>query len=282
LVYFEIIFAIIFFEDNAYGVVDHFRGTFSNNNYYANFLCIAGLIIYFEILSKRYFGNKYSPNFLYFSLAIITASIMLSGIRTSFITFLIGILVSLLTLVKLKRMFNVFIISLLIMVSIGIISSNFQIRSIDRLREGLNNLYLGFSKSQETNTTLDLTINTLHLINSNDILFGRGRLFKSGYFVTKSGKADFALSRENKNFTDATMALIIVEFGIIGTFLFFFPVVFIIKNVNSMKIEIKILLFILILQTITDIGVFGFATLGLSLLYVHTGNSRNPVLSKIN
>ena len=80
------------------------------------------------------------------------------------------------------------------------------------------------------------------------------------------------ISLENHNQTDATLMIILIEFGIIGLIIFLIPTFLLFKFKGVEKTIISILFFLLILLTITDLGVFYTLNIFIILQYLKFNN----------
>lgn len=246
-----------------------FRGTFSNNNLLGNVLSLSGLIVFMELISGR--NLNISRNLNLIILVVLVISLIFTGVRTSLLSFLLGVLIVVILNYKKIKLIKSLIFMFLAIIMIPVLSifvNTSANSSSERIVSGLTNL-LDSKTISESGTTLSFSARLINDFKSSDFFFGQGKLNKEGYFVVDSGKTLKSISVENKNITDATLILILVEFGIIGLLIFLLPLFGVKKIINDKKVYLPFLL-LLISQTLTDWGIFFFATTVLALLYFKT------------
>ena len=225
-----------------------FVGTFIRPANIGNFLAI---IIPSLIVLKhlKFFRIK---KFIYLILLLLLIGIILyTGIRTSFITFTImtaGVLFILNK--KTFSFFSVFalVFFVLVMPAIQNLSSQYdRSESFENPISRVSNLFETSNKKALTEeTTVRRTANILDQYES--FIWGSGRHLKGSYYEGIS------------SITDATLAVNLIEFGIItfilSIFLFFYPLKKIYKS-SSRAFNLSLVFLIgVLLQTITDQGVF--------------------------
>jgi hypothetical protein len=243
-----------------------FSGTFPSNNYLGNYLSIIGIILLLEIFSS--IGKKNKT--FYFALIIVIVSIYYTGVRTSIISFVIGIAMIILFYDKDHSRFKKIIKILPLVAIITLILIAKSNDSMNRITTGIGNLFNSSDNTHSSRTTLELTSNLLAKLEYDNILLGAGQLWKSGYYVVRSGNTFLPIKSDYMNITDATIALIFVEYGVLGSLIFFLPVVYIWRRSGIKKYKVVILLCVMLSQSITDLGIFSMANLGIALLYLKT------------
>lgn len=247
-----------------------FCGTFMNNNFLGNIFSIIFLILFIEYKKKRYLFLSKKIFILITTLSLI--GVFMSGVRTSFIVLIIGVFLIHIFMSTKKKLitillsFSIFIIPFLPLKKLTSYSS-----SIERIYSGIEDA-INIKDLNESNSTLTLSLRLYNLLNQETILFGQGKLFKGGYGVVDSGEATMEISLENHNQTDATLMIILIEFGIIGLIIFLIPTFLLFKFKGVEKTIISILFFLLILLTITDLGVFYTLNIFIILQYLKFNN----------
>jgi hypothetical protein len=230
-------------------------GTLTKPNHFANTLAIIFFVIIFLFQFQK---NKIIENnrFVLF-LLLSSSAIFLSGVRTSLISFIFGLG---LYFVKYKKKLGIIIavIGLFVIISSNILNNQTDFRDstknattgIERM-EGITVLFKGLNYISENRVTnLWLSFDVLSYFPDN-IIFGGNRYYKQGYGWIQS---------KNNNSTDATLALLLTEHGLLGFFLFMFPFLFVLRRLwgqNKNHFYFNLLFFtVLFLQTISDLGLF--------------------------
>lgn len=241
-------------EENS-SIDSIFRGTFPNNNYLGNILVLSSLIIFNEIITKRYFNQNPKLIITFFSISII--GVYLTGIRTSLITLVIGILIMSIVFLSMR---NIMKTLLIFFVSIFILFNAINVKVFLNTSKRITDeiiLLNDFQDIKNSNSTISISLRIFEVIkNEGSILIGSNHFFNDQLDIINDGSGWKTVSMENKNVTDALLLIIITEFGIFGLFFFILPffMIFWISYVN--KKLIWILFLTLMLQTITDMGIF--------------------------
>ncbi len=210
---------------------------------YGNFMAILITYIYSILIS-----TKKTKKTLYITVLILgIIATTLTGIRTSLFSLLIGLLLS--SLVYNKRWL------------LGIIS--FAIIFYMVFWASILDLGKHYDKSKETDTPLSRIANAIYLSETEDVT-KITTLKVSDYIIDefyKSPTIGTGIKINNiqgLSITDAYLLYHIVRFGILGLLIILFPYLYLLylyRNNKYSKI-ILILFLILILQTITDSGIF--------------------------
>ncbi len=265
------IFPFLSLPSSVPDLESRFSGTFPNNNYLGNFLALVGVVILIELITKRFFGGKRLRSILIISEIIVCISVLLTGVRTSFVTLFIGLLLTFLLFSVKKNLLKKLIISISVFLILSYVLYNSENSAIARIREGTVDLINEGGNIEDSQSTIALTIRLFNLMD-HDMFLGQGMLFKTGYAVANSWDSFIAISEENNNITDATLAIILIEFGLLGFIIFLAPAIFTWRNCKVMKKESFILFFVMFLQTFFDLGLFNFFQLVFVLLYLKTKN----------
>ncbi|WP_461638878.1 hypothetical protein [Labilibaculum euxinus] len=254
------------------GLDRRFSGTFPNNNYLGNLLALVGVVILFEILTKRYFGNKKWKFKLLIGELVVCIAILLTGVRTSFVSLGFGILLTFFLFTNRQNFFKIVTVTTITFIILSFTLVTIQNPAIERVREGITGVIDDRGNIEDSKSTIALTFRLLNLV-QNDIYLGQGQLFKSGYAVVSSGDSFIPISQENNNITDATLAIIFIEFGLLGLALFILPAFLIWYYSSSMKKEYLILILVLFVQTFMDLGLFNLSQVVFVFLYIKTQNN---------
>jgi len=218
-----------------------------------------------------YFGGKYVYNRdLFFNrkyylviLIISVVVIFFTGIRTAVVSVFVGVLL----LNYSKSKINLVFFSFLILVILFFFYQSYnQISSLSATGKiGINNpiervsglitVFKDVNKLNQDNAlTLIRSIWLFPYVHLNP-LFGAGLYWQAGYYGQLAAGSDLA------SWSDATIMFFLVEFGLVGLFLFVLPYVIILRYAkkNIQKQDFYIILsvfFTLVIQTITDPGLF--------------------------
>lgn len=227
-------------------------GTFPRYSHLTNYLTT-----FYLVMALSYFGlHIVSKRLFYILTAILAVVIIMSGAKMSVILFLF-VLVSSLILFERKNVFLLAFMGIVLYISaVALIgkfnSSNLdQSNGIERNVTGLVELFT--TKSSEGNT---LSLSDMVLITCyNDPILGNGMANRNW------SSYDFDSYPESTLKTDARLAYMFVEYGVIGClfFLYFFYGIF---RTNFIKSELKdrkiwiIVIFYFILFTFTETGIF--------------------------
>lgn len=252
-------------------------GTFPRYNHLTNFLTTFYLVIsfayyFFHIMSKR----------LYFTITIVLAIIiMLSGAKISVILFLF-VFVSSLILFEHKNIFLLLTMGLAIYVCSVVLIKKFNSSNLDqsvgieRNITGLVELFT--SKSSEGNT---LSLSDMVLINCfNDPIIGNGMANREWISYDMDSYPESVIK------TDARLAFMFVEYGIIGC-LFFIYLFYGIFMTNILRSDLKdrriwlITIVYFILFTFTETGLFDMYMLTILSAFVFSTDDRKFIEKKI-
>ncbi|MFW6134486.1 MAG: hypothetical protein ACOC5R_02795, partial [Elusimicrobiota bacterium] len=255
-------------ETGTLGRINNFGNTLSVMIIYLSF------ILFYNKEKKRHKSHfiKKVNFFQKFTLAIGILAVFLCGVKTSVLSLLIGLIV--LLWYKSKKL----AISLLIVLAFFIsIYQSFIIDYSKEIQKMLisNREETGFMNPLSRLATVFVLLDNISDFDKKQLLTLKrtfslypfvcsNPLFGAGYYWTKGyGTYTGYLHFKSKEFsrTDATLMFYIVEFGILGFFIVLIPYIFtiyLVKKYGSKKsyITIKTVFIVLLLQTITDLGLF--------------------------
>jgi hypothetical protein len=245
-----------------------FHGTFSNNNFIGNFFALFALVLYFELIEKSFL--ELSKLKFYSLLSMTVLGVVLSGVRTSFLALIAGVILANLMLPgKRKLVLTVLIGCLIFINSLSNLKTFFSDNnSVTRIIEGIEVLTTE-TDLKNSKSTISLSLRLFEAFNDGNFWIGQGKLFKGGYFVVDSGSTTTEISIEKKNETDATLMIILVEFGVIGLLIFLLPAIWIF-NISNNKKKSMVFLVTLLLMTVTDLGIYYSLNVLIVLFYLKT------------
>jgi O-antigen ligase len=228
-------------------------GTLLSPNHFANIM----VIIFFVLLYFSHKNKEINNRTLSIFILMILTAVFLSGVRTALFSLVFGLA---LYFFRFKRKYGIIVLTVLIftLATVNVIESsdNFDevtksaTNPIERMK-GANVVFKGLGYISENRiTNLWLTIDVLTYFPDN-MLFGGNRFYKQGYGLVRY---------DNKNSTDATLALLLTEHGLLGLVLFLFPFIYILRKLrkkNKDEFYFNLLFFlVLLLQTVSDRGLF--------------------------
>lgn len=254
-----------FNDDNSFAD-DYFCGTFLRYNHLTNYLTT-----FYLLLSIAYYVNFSISKWTYVILScIIGTIILLSGARISVVLFFMTLILFLL-FYRGKKLVLLSAIAFIVLYNASSFLSDYNVGTqnadkgsgFERNVTGLTDIFN--SKSIEDNT-LSLS-GYLFLTKFNDPVFGNGYAFWNGSEYEMSESLN-----ENVMQTDARMAYMIVEYGIIGClcFAFLFYGIFI-SNKNQFGRKSKRFWLVVVLYyivfTFTETGMFDLIQLSIISIY---------------
>ena len=242
------------FNSEGNGVVSFLTGSFTGNNLYADFLTFATLILLLE--SRFKFKGLYK--ILVCLLFICSAYLIFkSGIRLALGSFLIGVILHLYLNSKTSRLVLYFMVLLIVGVfyfgtSFPLetkVINDWHVTSNTERQSGLLGVFQGWDYLQYS------TIFYSWILLSE--FFIHNPIFGSGLYFTDYGYGGL-VSYLTSNATDVTLALFITEFGVIGILLLYliFRGIFYVNNKKCFKNELIVPIIVVLLQSITDSGIF--------------------------
>ena len=230
-------------------------GTLLKPNNFANTMAF----LFFALIYLTYIkNNKVINNTRLSTLLIISSmSVLLSGIRTALISLAIGVVIF---FFKFKKRYGLIVVAsaFIIFGSFNLINYSTDFNQATKTAtnpfqrmEGITVIFNGFQYISENKASnLWLTISVLNYF-PNNIIFGGNRFYKQGYGLVRS---------DNNNSTDATLALLLTEHGLLGFFIFMFPFFYILRKLRKQSKDefyFNLLFFsVLLLQTVSDLGLF--------------------------
>jgi hypothetical protein len=254
------------FNDDSSFADEYFCGTFLRYNHLTNYLTTLYLL-----LSIAYFVNFTISKWTYVILSCILGTIvLLSGARISVVLFFMTLILFLL-LYRGKKLVLFLAVAFIVAYNASSFLSSYNVGTknadqgtgFERNVTGLSDMF--DSKSIEDNT-LSLS-GYLFLTKFNNPLFGNGYAFWNGSEYEMSESLN-----ENVMQTDARMAYMIVEYGIIGCLCFAFLFYGIFKN-NSILLNQKsgklwsVIVLYYIAFTFTETGMFDLMQLSMISIY---------------
>lgn len=251
-------------------VASFLTGCMTGNNLYANLLTVISLMIIIECFTSNAHYLIKKRNFLYVSIILGAFLIFMSGIRTSLACFIIGMFIVFIRYRK-KFLFPIIMVSVILILFSGFfnnvssigqdVSYDWNMSSNSERQSGLLGLFQGWDYIQYS--TLSYSVNLLDYFFKNPII-GSGLYFKNhGY--------DGVVSSLTANQTDVEAALYIAEFGIIGVLLLSYLYKSIV-NYSKMQLgsdynKVFIVFIIILVQTVTDSGIFDVPCMSYFYLY---------------
>lgn len=245
-------------------------GTFPSGSLMANCLSIIYLFVALEYFSGHLFKWKV---FVLLTISIGTM-ILFSGIRAAMLLFVFAFFIS--NLIYLKRHFILFTVVLSIAFSFLVWLISLDVRSarsysdnegINRQIKGMASFVQSKKNKEDDKSTFRLTTYLLENYLMDGFFFGNGREHKGEFAYGNSGSVTLQLF-----FSDARLAYIAVEFGILGIFVYFFYFNSIFKFLKKEvpyknKKKLTICFVFLGLMTIVDVGLFSRFIFPLVYLY---------------
>ena len=220
-------------------------GIFLGPANFGNLLSMLCLYL-FSIYISGYYQNI-NKNLLLFGLAVGVITIIATGIRTSIFSFILGISVSSLILNK-----KVFIWILSILLSFYLLFWT-QILIIGENYSTKNDVETPVARIAST----FYIANQVDLINASALIVSYGALpeFLKNPLLGTGDKLDWINKYSS---TDAFLLYHAVQYGVLGLLILLFPYLFFLYNYKKYKFSriILVLFVILLVQTITDMGVF--------------------------
>lgn len=227
-------------------------GTFSNGNIVSMFVTLCYLFI---LCCYNKDWPSYRKWLFYLTTVAVCWCILFSGIRTYLV--LLFVFSSIIVYLKAKNKFFFTIIlglGVVFLISAFIVSDYETMASAEK-EAGIERQIYGISKiasGDDEGSTLSLSTYLLTEYYNPLDLFGKGQLYKKGYGL---------VSLENNNEMDATLALYLVEFGLITLFLIVYYLYYqstIAPRAYRKKKSTfaKLLFFCCFLSTVTDPGIF--------------------------
>ena len=242
------------FNKDGVGVVSFLTGGFTGNNLFADFLSFISIILLLEFkFNRQFFLSKYVPLLIIFSAYLI----FISGIRLSLATFVFGLLLHLFVNYKKARKYLFF--SLLTGIIVFIFGNYFNpsdnvvhdwhVTSNSERQSGLIGILSGWEYLQYSTIAFSWFLISEFFVNN--------PIFGCGLYFTSTGYGGI-ISYNTANATDVTLALYITEFGITALILliYLFKTIFFDSFRLIFNSKILIPLFITILITVTDSGIF--------------------------
>lgn len=245
-------------------------GGFANSNYMWGTFSNCNIVSMFISLNYLAIMCMYDKNWSFFRKVIFVLlsigvwwCIMFSGIRTYLLLLVASCIIVLFLKTKNKIILSVMlVIGTVLFLSTFIVSDYEQMESADK-EAGIERQIYGISKianGDEEGSTLYLSTYLLKEYYNPFDVFGKGLLYTKGYGL---------VSLDNNNETDATLALYLVEFGMITLSLFIYYLYYQ-TTIATRRLKhrrsafVKLLFFFCLFSTITDPGVF----IGWSLLII--------------
>ena len=264
------------YDDSVYeGMM---RGTFPSANVFSNFV-----VLLFLFLSLEYFSNKVISSFYYYFICLLLGGmIALSGIRVSMLMFILIFVIC--NLIYIKRHFTVFVITSSVAIFVFLFLLSFDVdrsnsftdsEGINRQIEGIASVVQSKKEKDDDHSTFRLTPYLLENYFIDGFLIGNGRENKGEFAYGSSG----TVSLEGFH-NDALLAYILVEYGIIGAFIYFFyfnSVFNFLKShvAKSERKKLTVCFVIYTLLTIVDPGLFDRYNFTMVYFYTLCVLSRN-------
>ncbi len=268
------------FNNTSDAVSKFLTGGMTGNNIYGNFLTVILIILFLELISVNIFNSKLQKSFIFISILAGTFLIFDTGIRMSLLSYLLAFYL----------IFNKYYKKLSIFLLIGFIIIFFGI-------ETTSNVLSQYTKSNYA-TNLERQTAIFSLTNGWEALlsstfgfsifliiyyFIDSPWFGSGLFYKNGGYAGF-INSTSGNETDVTAALFLTEFGIIGTCLLFLLYKSIFNKIKEFTgnnfWKFKILMIVILIQTITDFGIFDIILMPYLYLYFNYLNIKNNLTAE--
>ncbi len=257
------------------GDIDRFRrviGLYFHPAHYGNLLSM--LLLYTICLTIKNDKLKIPSLILYSGIIIGFISILFTGIRTSLVSFIVGILF-LMIFSKNKKLLLAISFSVILLFlfweSITLIRDSYKdseafSNSLGRTLQLSSHLE---SKSVTTESTFRLTV------------FALDDFLKSPLI----GSGDEMLWLQAFSVSDAQLFYLLVQFGIIGVFIIFYPYIFILSIKSNPNIKfITVFLIVLLVQTLNDTGIFyppaNFSFWIIAAIMIKDSNANTEILKK--
>lgn len=260
------------FADDTSFADDLFSGTFLRYNHLTNYLTTMYLI-----LSIEYFINNAIPKYVFIPISILLGAIILmSGARISVVLFFL-ILGLCLFFFRGRNIILITALATVFMFGVYLFSSKYDVGTenadsgsgLERNVTGLVDL---FSSMDTDDNTLSLSAFLL-LTNFHNPIFGNGYAFRNTleYDISES-------MNEEVIKTDARLAYMLVEYGLIGflCFIYFFYAIFK-TNINQFKIKNRkmwiVIITYFVLFTFTETGLFDLMQLSMISIFCFSKES---------
>lgn len=251
--------------------VNYLTGTMTGNNLYADLLAVIISIFIIEFFSGREQTLIKSRHLVVVGIMYSLFLIFRSGIRTPLLSIIIVLPIILLKFRR-KQMLPLFITVISIATLGGflnVLTSKNEVvydwkvtNSSERQSSALLGILGGWEYLQYTTLSISYTLINDYFIYS--------PLLGSGLFYTPNGYG--VISSTSNNDTDAVLALIFTEYGIVGAFLFASIFVVLFKSqqkfIGNQFFKIGFVVIVLLLQTLTDSGIFDGPGISFLFLYV--------------
>ena len=242
-------------------------GTLGRINYFANIVSLLTVYMIFVLFNTKEI-NKKRKMLIAVAISIGITAIILSGVKTSVVSLVIGLFL----VIFFKNRIAGFAIITVCVVLLSVYSHSLYIRGFESVETITKNKKVStFTDPMERLTSLFVLLqDPSNLDNKTSLTFrrtfalapyfpdspliGSDRYWKSGYGECYHGSPTFSAS-------DAFLMFTLVEFGLIGTIIFLLPyflTISIVKKYGNKNayVMISIILSILIMQTVTDVGLF--------------------------
>jgi hypothetical protein len=242
-------------------------GTLGRINYFANIVSLLTVYMTFVFFNAKEI-NKKKKMMIAAVIAIGMVAIILSGMKTSVVSLIIGVWLVIFFKNKIAgfAIITVFIVLLSVysqflysqgFESVEAISKNKKVSTFTDPIERLTAIFVLLQDPSNLNHKTSLTLRRTFALAPyfpNSPIIGSDRYWKSGYGECYHGSTTFS-------FTDAFLMFTLVEFGLVGTIIFLLPyllTITIVKKYGNKDayVMISIIFLILILQTVTDVGLF--------------------------
>ena len=260
-----------------------FFGTFPGENAMAAFVSICILILIFEFTFKN---NFFKNLIILFSCILAYYAILVSGIRTYLI--LIIVFSFIILYIKADTVKTKALVLATIGVSFVVISSFLIVSSYgtDKSSEsGIERQINGISSLKDGNAEESTLFYSFYMLEEYYYpidLFGKGLLnTKNGYGLIRLDDSTSA------DVTDATLAVYLVEFGIILLILFIYYYYYLtcacVRSLNRKNALFRMAVFsFYLISTITDAGIFNIVVMSLLAMYSIVTSSPNKLLKSYN
>lgn len=259
------------FNTHSPGVVVFLTGAMTGNNLYADYLAVITTILILECLSSKANFESSNKFFLYVLILICSFLIFDSGIRISLLSLIIAIG---LVFLRFNRKLSIVLIVIGIIIisfpeylnkilSLGdTVSYDWKVTSNSERQGGLLGVLKGWDYIQYSTLAYSVLLIVNYFVYSP--IFGAGLYFKAGGYGG-------VVSSLTANQTDVTAALFLTEFGIIGVLLLFLIYKSIIykykEQIGNNYFSLLLLFFIILIQTLTDSGIFDISIMSYFYLY---------------
>lgn len=247
-------------------------GTFSNGNIASYFISLSYLVM--MCLYSKDWQPIRKAMFVVLTIGVWWC-ILFSGIRTYLLLLFLATLFVLYVKMRNKTIVIVFsAVAVALALSLFLVD-DYEFMASAEKEGGINRQIYGLSRmahrDSDDNSTISLTESVLNDYFDPLDVFGKGRLYKQGY-----GR----ISLDDNNTTDATLAVYLVEFGVITLLLIiiyiFYQSTIVPRGKNRKKIILGVMLFgYCLISTITDPGIFVSWALLLLAFYNKLENNQN-------